>query len=255
MAHHHESNGHAEVGVGEMKNLLAKTKTYKAFTHALREWRNTPRYGALSPSQWLTCHHQRTEVVAAPEAYRRISDTELKEHEDQRWHRLEKEKARVDQSSGILEPMKPGDSVLVQDPKTSRWSMEATVVSRRNKRSYNIEIDGRHHIPNRRLLKPVIAPKEIAPKEITPKEIGPKYNAPKENAPKETNTKETYPEEMDTKETAPKETAPKETRSNKKKNKLHVKEHNLRPCHNGTMFCSVIEIQVYKAHPNLGEVM
>ena len=175
-------------------------------------------------------------------------------------HRLEKGKARVDQSLRILEPMKPGDSILVQDPKTSRWSIKATVVSRRNKRSYNIEIDGCHLIRNRRFLKPVIAPKEIAPKENTPKEItskeiDPKENAPKKNAPKETNTKETYPEEMDTKETDPKETAPKETRSNKKKNKLHVKEHNLRPCHNGTMFCSVIEIQVYKAHPNLGEVM
>ena len=141
--------------------------------------------------------------------------------------------------------MKPGDSVLVQDPKTSRWSIKASVVSRRNKRSYNIEIDGCHHIRNWRFLKPVIAPKEIAPEEITPKEIGPKENVPKENTSKETNTKETYT----------KETAPKETRSNKKKNKLHVKEHNLRPCHNGTMFCSVIEIQVYKAHPNLGEVM
>ena len=116
------------MGVREMKNLLA-----------LREWRNTPRYDGLSPSQWLTGHHQLTDVVAAPEAYRRISDTELKEHEDRRGHRLEKEKARVDQSSRILEPMKPGDSLLVQDPKTSRWSIEATVVTRRNKRSYNIK--------------------------------------------------------------------------------------------------------------------
>ena len=98
---------------------------------------------------------------------------------------------------GILEPMKPGDSVLVQDPKTSRWSIEANVVSRGNKRSYIIEIDGCHHIRNQRFLKLV-------------------------NAPKETNTKETYPKEMDSKETDPKETAPKETRSNKKKNKLHV---------------------------------
>ena len=110
--------------------------------------------------------------------------------------------------------MKPGDSVLVQDPKTS---IEATVVSRRNKSSYKIEIDGRHHIQKRRFLKHVIAPKEDTPEEITPKEIG-----PKENVPKETITKETYPKETVTKETNPKETAPKETRSKKKNNKLHV---------------------------------
>ena len=177
-----------------MKNILTKTKTYKAFRHALCKWRNTPRYDGLSPSQWLSDHRQHTQGVAAPEAYRRISDTELKEHKDRRGHRLEKEKARVDQSLHILEPMKPRDSVLVQDPKTSRWSIEATVVSRRNKRSFNIEIDGRHHIQNQRFLKPVIAPKEIVPEKITSKE-----------------------------------TAPKETRSDKKKKKLHVKEHNLRP--------------------------
>ena len=111
--------------------------------------------------------------------------------------------------------MKPGDSVLVQDPKTSRWSIEATVVSRRNKRSYNSEIDGHHR--NRRFLKPVIASKENTPEEITSKDIG-----LKENVPKETITKETYPKETVTKETNPKETAPKETRSKKKNNKLHV---------------------------------
>ena len=49
-AYHHESNGHAEVGVWEMKNLMARTKTYKAFRHALGEWRNTPWYDGLSPS-------------------------------------------------------------------------------------------------------------------------------------------------------------------------------------------------------------
>ena len=186
-----------------MKNLLPKTKTYKAFRHALCEWRNTPRYDGLSPSQWLTSHHQRNGVIAAPEAYKRISDTELKEHEHRRGHRLEKEKARVDQSLRILEPKKPGDSVLVQDPKTSRWSIEATVVSKRNKRSYNIEIDGRHHIQNQRFLKPVIAPKENTPEEITLKEIGPKENVSNE------------------------------TQSNKKKNKLHAKKHDLRPRHSG----------------------
>ena len=87
--------------------------------------------------------------------YRRISDNDLKEHEARRGHRLEKEKARVDQSSRVLEPIKPGEAVLAQDPKTLRWSIEATVVSKRNRRSYNIEIDGRNHVRNRRFLKPI----------------------------------------------------------------------------------------------------
>ena len=87
-----------------MKNLLAKTKNYKDFRHALREWRNTPRYDGLSPAQWLYGHRQRTEAVAAPEAYQRISDEKLKEHEARRGQRQEKEKERTDQSSRILEP-------------------------------------------------------------------------------------------------------------------------------------------------------
>ena len=77
-AYNPQSNGHAEVGVREMKNLLAKTKNYKDFRHALREWRNTPRYDGLSP--------------AAPEAYQRISYEKFKEHEARRGQRQEKEK-------------------------------------------------------------------------------------------------------------------------------------------------------------------
>ena len=157
-AYHHESNGHAEVAVREMKSLLAKTKDYKTFKHALREWRNTPRFDGLSPSQWLTGRRQRTEIVAAPEAYRWISDSEIQEHEARRGQRQEQVKAQVNQASRILEPMQPGEAVLVQDPKTRRWTIEATVVSKRNSRSYEVNIDGRIHVRNRRFLKPVATP-------------------------------------------------------------------------------------------------
>ena len=108
--------------------------------------------------------------------------------------------------------------------------MEATVVSRRNKRSYNIEIDGRHHIRNRRFLKPIIAPKEIAPKENTPEEITPKEIGPKENVSNE-------------------------TQSNKKKNKLHAKKHDLRPRHSGRRVTFRDWNSSVQAHPNLEVVM
>ena len=115
-----------------MKSLLAKTKDYKAFKHALREWRNTPRFDRLSPSQWLAGQCQRTEIVAAPEAYRRIIDSEIQEHEARRGQRQEQVKAQVDQASHILEPMLPGEAVLVQDPKMCRWTIEATVAQWRS---------------------------------------------------------------------------------------------------------------------------
>ena len=129
-AYHHESNGHAEVDVREMKGLLSKTTDFKAFRIALREWRNTPRFDGLSQSQWLTGRRQRTDAVAAPEEYRRVSDSELQEHEARRGRRYEQVKASVDQASRILEPLQPGDTVLVQDQKTRKWSIEATITAK-----------------------------------------------------------------------------------------------------------------------------
>ena len=148
-----------------MKYLLEKSKTYKKFKHALREWRTTPRNDRLSPAQWLTSHRQRTDLVAAPEAYMRVSDSKFKEHEARRGHRLRHEKNRVDQSSHTLEPFQPGEAVLVQDPKTSRWSTEATIISRRNKRSYIVEVDGRKFLRNRRFIRPVATTFMSEPKE------------------------------------------------------------------------------------------
>ena len=48
---HHQSNGHAEVTVREMKYLLTKTeRNWQKFRLALREYRNTPQFDGLSPS-------------------------------------------------------------------------------------------------------------------------------------------------------------------------------------------------------------
>ena len=233
-----------------MKNLLPKTKTYKAFRHALCEWRNTPRYDGLSPSQWLTSHHQRNGVIAAPEAYKRISDTELKEHEHRRGHRLEKEKARVDQSLRILEPKKPGDSVLVQDPKTSRWSIEATVVLRRNKRSYNIEIDSRRHIRNQQFLKPVIVTKRLLLKRLLPKRSVPKRMFPKRPLPKRRILKRLLLKRL-----IPKRLLPKRPAVRRKTTSYTFRSITYALATMDTESRSVIEIQVCKAYPNLGEVM
>ena len=49
--YHHQSNGHTEVIVGEMKHLLTKTeRNWQKFRLALREYRNTPQFDGLSPS-------------------------------------------------------------------------------------------------------------------------------------------------------------------------------------------------------------
>ncbi len=72
-AYHHEINGHEESPVKDMKYLLGKTKTYVDFRRALLEYRNTLRYNGLSPAQWYNGRRQRTEAVALPSAYDRLS--------------------------------------------------------------------------------------------------------------------------------------------------------------------------------------
>ena len=80
--YNHQSNGHAEVAVREMKHLLAKTKNWQKFRLALREYRNTPRFDGLSPAQWLTGRRQRTSAIATPEAYKKITEEQFKSHMD-----------------------------------------------------------------------------------------------------------------------------------------------------------------------------
>ena len=68
--------------------------------------------------------------------------------------RQAKEKERTDKSSRPLEQLSLGQTVLVQDHKTKQWSHEATIVERRSRRSYLVEIDGRQHVRNRRFIRP-----------------------------------------------------------------------------------------------------
>ena len=90
--YHHQCNGQAEVTVKEMKHLLTKTeRNLQKFLLALREYRNTPRFDGLSLSQWLTGYRQRTDAPAAPSAYERITDEQLKSHLKRRG----KEQARI----------------------------------------------------------------------------------------------------------------------------------------------------------------
>ena len=86
-AYHHESNGHAESAVKDMKHLLGKTDTYIDFRKALLEYRNTPRYDGLSPAQWYYGRRQRTEAAALPSAYNRLTQEQIEKHENLRRQR------------------------------------------------------------------------------------------------------------------------------------------------------------------------
>ena len=83
-----------------------------------------------------------------------MNDAKLKHHENLRGMRQAKEKERTDKSSRVLEQLSLGQTVLVQDHKTKQWSHEATIVEKRNRRSYLVEMDGRQHVRNRRFIRP-----------------------------------------------------------------------------------------------------
>ena len=150
-AYHHESNGHAEVTVRDMKRLLEKTHTEKEFRRALLEYRNTPRYDKLSPAQWILGRRQRTNIPALPQAYRRLSNEEIEKFETLRREEVE---ARSKKDRRKLPPLQVGQLVIVQDPVSGRWDSRGTVKSvRRKRRSYLIDIDGQEYLRNRRFLR------------------------------------------------------------------------------------------------------
>jgi hypothetical protein len=154
-AHHHESNGHAECAVREMKKLLGKTESPLEFRRALREWRNKPRFDGLSPAQWYLGRRQRTDAAALPEAYERITDATLKQHEAQREKYTEIRRRGAKRSSRTRPPLEPAQQVFIQNEKNKRWDRHGTIVRMRpDGRSYVVAIEGRRLLRNRRFLRP-----------------------------------------------------------------------------------------------------
>ena len=159
-AHHHESNGHAEVTVREMKHLLEKTNSWEDFRHALLEWRNTPRqHDKLSPAQWFLGRRQKTQAAALPEAYQRISDHDFKEAEIIRGEERRKTKERT--PSSPKSSLDIGEKVLIQHWRTRRWDLSGVIVEKRNRRSYLVEAEnGKRYLRNRKFLRPDNLPEQ-----------------------------------------------------------------------------------------------
>ena len=155
-AYHHESNGHAECAVREVKKLLAKTSTHWQFQQALRNYRNCPRYDGLSPAQWYFGRRQRTEAVAFPSAYARIPDHIVAEHEAQRRRKTDKLRVHADRPSRPKPHLRVGQPVIAQHVLTKRWDQRGTITENRdNGRSYLVQMNGRKYLRNRRFLRPV----------------------------------------------------------------------------------------------------
>ena len=163
---HHQSNGHAENAVKQIKYLLGKTgNNWQKFREALHEWRNTPRVSdGLSPSQWAFGYRQRSEVPALESAYQRISDHDFNEALDKRGDKMAKVKDNFDQNRTQENIYPDGTKVVLQRPpnsqkKTGRWNIFGTIVSKRpHGNSYIVNVDGREFIRSQLHMRPAPDP-------------------------------------------------------------------------------------------------
>lgn len=151
--YHSQSNGLAEAAVKQTKYLLIKCEgKMEEFKRALAEWRNTPRADGYSPAQMFIGRRQRGLLPTLPNALEPIN---LEDAHAARTETSDKGKEYFDRSAVDAEPLKQGQKVHVQNPKTNRWDRSAVVVSVRSQgRSYVIrDANGKFFTRNRKLLR------------------------------------------------------------------------------------------------------
>lgn len=157
--HYPQSNGHAESAVKAVKRLVQKTTQngdldVDAFQRALLEWRNTPRSDGKSPAQILFGRPLLSFLYAhrssfAPEWQSAAHAVDESPASEQSVHQLS--------YARDLKPLRIGDHVDIQDPKTKRWSSRGVVVAVGARRDYNIKLpSGRILWRNRRFLRPFV---------------------------------------------------------------------------------------------------
>jgi hypothetical protein len=175
------------------KKLLAKTSTHKQFQQALRNYRNCPIYNGLSPAQWYFGRRQRTEAVAFPSAYKRITDQIVAERETQRRRKTDKLRVHANKSSRPKPHLYVGQPVLAQHVLTKRWDQRGTIIENRdNGRSYLVQMNGRRYLRNRRFLHPL--PQQLP---VTSAEPPGDYHARVRNQPSTSGRPRTHAMEPD----------------------------------------------------------
>lgn len=138
-----------------MKHLVMKTPTHgnlddEAFDRALLEWRNTPNSQGLSPAQIVFGHPARSVVPTHRRAFahcwRQAAASANKEAAAQRLY---------NETAHPLPPSSVGAKVLIQDPRSRRWTSVGTVVEVGRRRDYQVRLpSGRVLWRNRRFLRP-----------------------------------------------------------------------------------------------------
>ena len=159
--HHHQSNGHAEVTVKIMKNLLIKSGgkiESDDFNAGLLELRNSPRADGLSPSQRLFGAPLRSQVPAHWRSFEKKWQVNADQADRKRLKSKAKRKFYYDRLTRKREDLKPGSHVIVQDPVTGKWDKFAMVVGAPDRRRYHLRFpSGRVLWRNKKFLRHVPA--------------------------------------------------------------------------------------------------
>ena len=142
----------AEAAVKSVKNILRKSSDSNADPRAmLYAWNNVPRSDGYSPAQLLFGRRQRTNLPLLPFQNSPINFNEAASAKDAihssstSFHDLHKKN---------LPSFSPGQSVLIQDPKSLLWDSTGVVVSvRPDNLSYVISNADRQFVRPRRLLR------------------------------------------------------------------------------------------------------
>ena len=157
-AYHPQSNGAAEAAVKNVKYLLKKHGKYdEIFKIRLSEWRNSPRVDGYSPAQMFFGRHLRGHLPIHPSKIHR--DLDRKHAAQLRKNVIHGHKQHYDKRTKPLPQLTIGDKVRVQDPKSGQWLHQGAIVTvRENGRSYEIEINGKRYLRNRRYLRKCLTP-------------------------------------------------------------------------------------------------
>ena len=155
-AYYPESNGHAEVAVRVIKNMVKRGTSWDQIQLGLMELRATPLADGISPAQWMLKRGTRTTLPGSPEP---TYDQAARVAAFQRRLRgREKETNRSNASARTIKrKAKPGDHVRIQDRQSKLWDSEGVVIELRSRgRSAVVQAGSRTFLRNRRFLKPFV---------------------------------------------------------------------------------------------------
>ena len=123
-----QSNGHAERNVKITKELLIKTETdvhSKQFLDGIAQIRNRPRADCISPCQMMFGW---SILTLLPTLTKALGTNDYIENAIQRKETFDsKQKRRYDKHARVLDPLKPGTKVWVQNVETRKWTEKGTI--------------------------------------------------------------------------------------------------------------------------------